>query len=170
MVRPLPGGHPSAFRKTSGWRRKCHDRAASAHADSCAFSAVTQHSLYSYRPLEEHIPAAHPLRKLRVLVDAILINMNDDFQALYSRRLRPSIVPERLLRARLIQTLFSVWVYQYEISHSPRSVNNCPKSVVENSGTSHQTHSSSIVPNSLTVARGRNFTRGIERRAGRQYC
>lgn len=45
---------------------------------------VTQHSLYSYRTLEERIPDAHPLRKLRVLVDAILANMNDDFQALYS--------------------------------------------------------------------------------------
>ena len=44
---------------------------------------VTQHSLYSYRSLEERIPDAHPLRKLRVLVDAILFNMNDDFQALY---------------------------------------------------------------------------------------
>ena len=58
---------------------------------------VTQHSLYSYRSLEERIPDAHPLRKLRVLVDAILFNMNDDFQALYSRRGRPSIAPERLL-------------------------------------------------------------------------
>ncbi len=64
---------------------------------------VTQHSLYSYRSLEERIPDAHPLRKLRVLVDAILVNMNDDFQALYSRRGRPSITPERRLRASLIQ-------------------------------------------------------------------
>lgn len=39
---------------------------------------VTQHSLYSYRTLEERIPDAHPLRKLRVLVDAILVNMNYD--------------------------------------------------------------------------------------------
>lgn len=69
---------------------------------------VTQHSLYSYRTLEERISDAHPLRKLRVLVDAILVNMNDDFQALYSRRGRPSIAPERLLRASLIQTLFTI--------------------------------------------------------------
>ena len=69
---------------------------------------VTQHSLYSYRTLEERIPNAHSLRKLRVLVDAILANMNDDFQALYSRCGRPSIAPERLLRASLIQTLFSI--------------------------------------------------------------
>lgn len=40
---------------------------------------VTQHSLFSYRSLEERIPDTHPPRKLRVLVDAILINMNDNF-------------------------------------------------------------------------------------------
>ena len=36
---------------------------------------VTQHSLYSYRTLEERIPAAHPLRTLRAFVDSILANM-----------------------------------------------------------------------------------------------
>ena len=78
---------------------------------------VTQHSLYSYRSLEERIPAAHPLRKLRILVDAILANMNDDFQALYSRRGRPSIAPERLLRASLIQTLFSIRSERQLVQH-----------------------------------------------------
>lgn len=78
---------------------------------------VTQHSLYSYRTLEERIPDAHPLRKLRVLVDAILANMNDDFQALYSRRGRPSIAPERLLRASLIQTLFTIRSERQLVQH-----------------------------------------------------
>ncbi len=78
---------------------------------------VTQHSLYSYRTLEERIPDAHPLRKLRVLIDAILVNMNDDFQALYSRRGRPSIAPERLLRASLIQTLFSIRSERQLVQH-----------------------------------------------------
>ena len=41
-------------------------------------SGVTQHALYSYRTLEERIADVHPLRKLRVLVDAILANMNHD--------------------------------------------------------------------------------------------
>lgn len=58
-----------------------------------------RHSPYSYRWLEECRPDAHPLRTLRVLIDAILARMNDDFHALYSRRGRPSIAPERLLRA-----------------------------------------------------------------------
>ncbi|WP_426079196.1 IS5 family transposase [Janthinobacterium sp. PSPC3-1] len=78
---------------------------------------VTQHSLYSYRTLEERIPDAHPLRKLRVLADAILSTMNDDFQALYSRRGRPSIAPERLLRASLIQTLFSIRSERQLVQH-----------------------------------------------------
>lgn len=69
---------------------------------------VTQHCMYSYRSLEERIPDTHPLRKLRILVDGILQSMNPEFQALYSRRGRPSIAPERLLRASLLQTLFTI--------------------------------------------------------------
>lgn len=80
-------------------------------------SDVTQHIVHSYRTLEERIPAAHPLRKLRVLVDAILSNINDAFQALYSRRGRPSIAPERLLRASLIQTLFSIRPERQLVQH-----------------------------------------------------
>ena len=47
----------------------------------------------------------------------ILVNMNDDFQALYSRRGRPSIAPERLLRASLIQTLFSIRSKRQLVQH-----------------------------------------------------
>jgi hypothetical protein len=50
--------------------------------------------MYSYRSLEERIADTHPLRKLRILVDAILQTMNPEFQALYSRSGRPSIAPE----------------------------------------------------------------------------
>jgi transposase len=78
---------------------------------------VTQHALYSYRTLEERIPEAHPLRKLRVLVDGILQSMSPEFQALYSRRGRPSIAPERLLRASLIQTLFSIRSERQLVQH-----------------------------------------------------
>lgn len=80
-------------------------------------SDVTQHTMFSYRSLEERIPADHPLRKLRVLVDGILQSMSPEFQALYSRRGRPSIAPERLLRASLIQTLFSVRSERQLVQH-----------------------------------------------------
>jgi transposase len=47
--------------------------------------------------LEERVPASHPLRKLRFLVDALLATMNREFEAVYARRGRPSVPPERLL-------------------------------------------------------------------------
>lgn len=78
---------------------------------------VTQHSMFSYRSLEERIPATHPLRKLRILVDAILLNMNGQFQEVYSRRGRPSIAPERLLRASLLQTLFTIRSERQLVQH-----------------------------------------------------
>jgi transposase len=69
---------------------------------------ITQAALFSYRSLEERIPKAHPLRKLRVVVDAILATMDAELDALYATTGRDSIPPERLLRASLIQTLFSI--------------------------------------------------------------
>jgi len=69
---------------------------------------VTQSEMFSYRTLEERIPASHPLRKLRALVDGILATLHGEFEALYAKTGRPSIPPERLLRASLIQTLYSI--------------------------------------------------------------
>lgn len=78
---------------------------------------VTQHAMFSYRSLEERIPAAHALRKLRILVDGILKNMNTEFEEVYSRRGRPSIAPERLLRASLLQTLFTIRSERQLVQH-----------------------------------------------------
>lgn len=78
---------------------------------------VTQHCMYSYRSLEERIPDTHPLRKLRILVDGILQSMNPEFEVLYSRRGRPSIAPERLLRASLLQTLFTIRSERQLVQH-----------------------------------------------------
>jgi transposase len=69
---------------------------------------VTQSEMFSYRTLEQRIPASQPLRKLRVLVDGILAALHADFASLYAKTGRPSIPPERLLRASLIQTLYSI--------------------------------------------------------------
>ena len=78
---------------------------------------VTQHAMFSYRSLEERIPEAHPLRRLRILVDGILQSMSAEFAPLYSRRGRPSIAPERLLRASLIQTLFTIRSERQLVQH-----------------------------------------------------
>jgi transposase len=67
-----------------------------------------QLNLFSTKPLEHRVPHAHPLRKLRVIVDTCLTLLNADFEAMYSRVGRPSIPPEQLLRALLIQCFFSV--------------------------------------------------------------
>ena len=65
-------------------------------------------SLFSYVNLEERIPARHPLRKIKGVVDAALASLDADFAALYADEGRPSIAPERLLRASLVQILFSI--------------------------------------------------------------
>jgi len=69
---------------------------------------ITQEELFSYRTLEERIPKKHPLRQLRKVVDLLLATLNDEFDTLYARRGRDSIPPERLLRASLLQVLFSI--------------------------------------------------------------
>ena len=65
-------------------------------------------SLFSYVDLEDRVPAAHPLRKIRQIVNDALASLDGEFGQLYSDEGRPSIAPERLLRASLIQILFSV--------------------------------------------------------------
>jgi transposase len=65
-------------------------------------------SLFSYVDLEDRIPERHPLRKIRQIVNDALASLHNDFDQLYSADGRPSIAPERLLRASLIQILFSV--------------------------------------------------------------
>ena len=67
-----------------------------------------QGAMFSYISLEERVPAAHPLRKLRAVVDALLATMSSEFEAVYARRGRPSVPPEMLLKALLLQILFSV--------------------------------------------------------------
>jgi transposase len=64
--------------------------------------------LFSYISPEELVPADHPLRAIRSLVNAALDRLSPDFAAIYARNGRPSIAPERLLRALLLQALFSV--------------------------------------------------------------
>lgn len=78
---------------------------------------VTQSALFSYSTLEARVPQKHPLRKLRVVVDAVLASMYAEFDALYARSGRDSIPPERLLRASLIQTLFSIRSERQLVSH-----------------------------------------------------
>lgn len=68
----------------------------------------TSGSLFSYVDLEGRIPARHPLRKIRQVVNDALVSLDAEFEALYTDFGRPSIAPERLIRANLIQIQFSI--------------------------------------------------------------
>lgn len=63
---------------------------------------------FSYVRLEERIPQDHPLRPIRALADEALASLSGRFEGLYSTMGRPSIAPEMLLRATLLQAFFSV--------------------------------------------------------------
>ncbi len=65
-------------------------------------------TLFSYVDLEERVPEDHPLRKIRQIVNDALASLDTEFDALYTDFGRPSIAPERLIRASLLQILFSI--------------------------------------------------------------
>ena len=67
-----------------------------------------QDGMFSYVSLEARIPQSHPLRPVRQMVDEALVGLSKDFDALYAADGRPSIAPERLLRALLPQVFYSV--------------------------------------------------------------
>jgi len=67
-----------------------------------------QAGMYSYISPEQRVPADHPLRPIRKMTDEIFKQLSPRFDQLYSRVGRPSIAPERLLRALLLQVLYSV--------------------------------------------------------------
>jgi transposase len=69
---------------------------------------VQQLGMFSYVSVDARVPLEHPIRKLRVLVDGILAEMDSVFEARYAKTGRPSIPPERLLRASLLQVVYSV--------------------------------------------------------------
>jgi transposase len=67
-----------------------------------------QSSMFSYLSPEERVPAKHPLRPIRLMVDDALQSLSPAFSRLYSAYGRPSIPPEKLLRALLLQVLYTV--------------------------------------------------------------
>ncbi|MFC5610203.1 IS5 family transposase [Variovorax soli] len=71
-------------------------------------SDEVQEGLFSFSKLEDFVPAQHPLRSVRELVNQALGGLNELFNRIYSDSGRASIPPEKLLRAMLIQILFSV--------------------------------------------------------------
>lgn len=71
-------------------------------------SDSSQSGMFSYVSLEERIPEDHPLREIRKMVDRALSGLSDRFAELYSKTGRPSVPPEQLLRALLLQVLYTI--------------------------------------------------------------
>jgi transposase len=67
-----------------------------------------QAEMFSYISPEQRVPKDHPLRPIRKMVDDILVDLSPRLKKLYSKIGRPSIAPEKLLRALLLQTLYSI--------------------------------------------------------------
>jgi len=65
-----------------------------------------QDAVFSYVSLEQRVPGDHPLRAIRQMVDAALQELSVPFNELYANTGRPSIAPEKLLRALLLQALY----------------------------------------------------------------
>jgi len=69
---------------------------------------IHQDSMFSYLSPEARVPKDHPLRPVRRMVNQALRELSRDFQAMYSTEGRPSIPPEKLLRALLLQALYTI--------------------------------------------------------------
>ena len=67
-----------------------------------------QSGMFSYVSLEDRVPQDHPLRGIRKTVAEILHSMAKDFDGMYAKTGRPSVPPERLLRAVLLQIFYTV--------------------------------------------------------------
>jgi transposase len=67
-----------------------------------------QSAMFSYLSPEERVPANHPLRPVRLMTDRVLDGLSPQFEELYSAIGRPSIAPEKLLRALLLQVLYTI--------------------------------------------------------------
>src|SRR6202046_1218184 len=67
-----------------------------------------QAAMFSYLSPEQRVPAGHPLRRVREITDRLLVELSDLFDEMYSTMGRPSIAPEKLLRALLLQVLYTV--------------------------------------------------------------
>ncbi len=69
---------------------------------------IQQSAMFSYLSPERRVPAGHPLRRIREITDGVLKDLSRAFSAMYAKRGRPSVPPEQLLRALLLQVLYTI--------------------------------------------------------------
>ncbi len=81
----------------------------------------TSGSLLSYVDLEDRVPALHPLRKIRQVVNDALVSLDGDFAAIYADFGRPSIAPERLIRASVHFSMITRTITSAKWHHARRA-------------------------------------------------
>ena len=78
------------------------------YEEACAESDEQQSQIFSYLSPEARVRKDHPLRAIRDMVDEVLAQLSRQFDAMYASVGRPSIAPEKLLRAQLLQMLYTI--------------------------------------------------------------
>ena len=81
-----------------------------------------QDEMFSYITPAQRVPQSHPLRPIRQMVDAALRELSAEFEAMYSSVGRPSVPPEQLLRALLLQLLYTVRSERMLMEHADESL------------------------------------------------
>src|SRR4029077_20119440 len=96
------------FQKLAGCGKTTPNPQASMVREGMRGDDQQQNHLFSYLSPEERVRKDHPLRAIRTMVDEVLTQLSRRFDAMYARVGRPSIAPEKLLRAQLLQMLYSI--------------------------------------------------------------
>src|SRR4249919_1664348 len=108
---PLANPYKPETRRWLGSCRKTHGRGSTDPRSRTTIACMRGNdrqprAMFNYVSAEERVPEDHPLRAIRTFVDDILREMTLEFDALYAQHGRPSIPPERLLRAQLLQLFY----------------------------------------------------------------
>lgn len=91
-------------------------------------------SLFTTVKLEDFVPANHPLRPIRIWVNEALVKMDVSFSAMYEADIkggRPSIAPEKLIRAMLLQVLYSVRSERQLVEQITYNLVECSKDITK---------------------------------------
>lgn len=81
---------------------KCHEEATMRGTEE------VQDAMFSYISAEQRVPKDHPLRPIRVILEQVLERLSPELDGMYANTGRPSIPPEKLLRALVLQALYTV--------------------------------------------------------------
>src|SRR3984957_19832008 len=114
------------------------------------------HTLFSYVRTDDRIPATHPPRLIRQIADAALAALSGQFDAVYASEGRPSIPPERLLRALLIQAWASMKSFRRKDGNDqPPSGGRNGERDFHKQKPANETHASTTDPDARLYRKGR---------------